>query len=115
MRRITPGTRRFLEYRRCKTVVLTYTEIEIGDSIGLAKEKVSIVYTAIPMIFMVFMTGWAMIINLGGYYANSQWLLFVIGLIVLLLEVWMIIESLIVLGHSIGQRETMPVVTVYGR
>lgn len=66
-------------------------------TIYLARTKTSIVYTAIPMVFMIIMTGWAMTINLGTYYNSSNWPLFFIGLITLLLEVWMIIESIIIL------------------
>jgi len=42
------------------------------------------------------MTGWAMLINLKGFYAGANWLLFSIGLVVFVLEIWMIIESVMV-------------------
>ena len=41
--RITPGARRYLVSRGYEAVVLTYTELEVGDSIGVAKE-VTITY-----------------------------------------------------------------------
>lgn len=68
-------------------------------TIYLARRKTSVVYTMIPMIFMIIMTGWAMIINLENFYSSSNWLLFFIGFITLLLETWMIIESIIVLKN----------------
>jgi carbon starvation protein len=43
------------------------------------------------------MTGWAMLINLRGFYTGTNWLLFCIGLGVFVLEIWMIIESVMVL------------------
>jgi len=49
------------------------------------------------MVFMIFMTGWAMILNIQKFFNTSNWLLLCIGLIVLVLEIWMIIESIIVL------------------
>jgi len=52
-----------------------------------------IAYTLVPMVFMVLMTGWAMILNIHNFYQTSKWLLFVVGLIVFILEIWMIIES----------------------
>lgn len=52
------------------------------------------------MVFMMIMTGWAMIINLQTYFSSSNWLLFVIGLATLILEIWMIIESLIILKET---------------
>lgn len=71
-------------------------------TIYLARKKVGALYTGIPMVFMIFMTGWAMIINLQKFYAGSKWLLFCIGLITILLEIWMIIESIVILKEVYG-------------
>ncbi len=65
-------------------------------TIYLAKKNVKIWYTALPMIFMVFMTGWAMLVNLRNFYGDTNWLLFVIGSAVFALEIWMVAESVIV-------------------
>ncbi len=67
-------------------------------TVYLAKKGKSLIYSGIPLIFMLFMTGWAMILNLQKFYAKQNWLLFFVGLIVFLLEIWMVIESVIVLG-----------------
>lgn len=48
---------------------------------------------AIPMIFMVSMTGYAMILNILDYLAKGNILLLLTGLVVLVLEIWMIIEA----------------------
>lgn len=71
-------------------------------TVYLAYKKVPLVYTLIPMIFMLFMTGWAMLINLGDFYSKANWLLFFIGLAVFILEIWMVIESVIVLKKVYG-------------
>ena len=71
-------------------------------TIYLARKKSPIVYTMIPMAFMIIMTGWAMIINLTNYYNTSKWLLFFIGLCTIVLEIWMIIESLVILKGVYG-------------
>ncbi len=68
----------------------------------LARKKIGFMYTLIPMVFMIIMTGWAMLINLNDFYSKGNWLLFSIGLITLLLETWMIIESIIVLKKVIS-------------
>jgi len=70
-------------------------------TIYLAKKRVSTVYTLIPMVFMTIMTGWAMLINLGDFYRNSNWLLFTIGVSVFILEVWMILESALFLFRGV--------------
>jgi carbon starvation protein len=76
-------------------------------TIYLARKKAPIAYTAIPMAFMIIMTGWAMFINLGNYYSGGKWLLFFIGLCTLILEIWMIIESIAVFSSVYG-KETEP-------
>jgi len=75
-------------------------------TVYLARKQKPIVYTLIPMIFMVFMTGWAMIYNIVNFYHKHNWLLFIIGLCVFLLEVWMIVESILVVRKIGG--ETAP-------
>jgi carbon starvation protein len=77
-------------------------------TIYLARRKINIAFTCIPMIFMVIMTGWAMVYNIGRYYSSANWLLFVIGLAVFLLEIWMIIESILVLQSVYAKEEGLP-------
>jgi len=68
-------------------------------TVWIARKNGPIVFTAIPMVFMIVMTGWAMKINLLDFYANGKWLLFGIGAIITLLQVWMVIEGVIVLAR----------------
>ncbi len=56
-------------------------------------------YAFYPMLFMIGMTGWAMVANLVKFVKEDTWHLVVIGGLVLALEVWMIIETIVVL-HS---------------
>lgn len=56
-------------------------------------------HALIPMAFMLFITGGAMLIRLEGFYAEANWLLFSIELVVFVLEIWMIIESVMVLTN----------------
>jgi carbon starvation protein len=71
-------------------------------TVYLARKKVPLVYTMVPMIFMLFMTGWAMVLNLYQYFGSANWLLFFIGLAVFVLELWMIVETAIVLRDVYG-------------
>lgn len=68
-------------------------------TIYLSRRKINSFYTAIPMVFMVLMTAWAMTVNLKTFYSQSNWLLFFIGIAVFMLEIWMIIESVIVIKN----------------
>ncbi|MDB9822952.1 carbon starvation protein A [Deltaproteobacteria bacterium] len=71
-------------------------------TIYLARRNSPISYTLIPMVFMLIMTTWAMLINLNEYLTTSNWPLFSIGLAVFILEIWMIIESGVVLKKHYG-------------
>ena len=61
-------------------------------TVYLYKKGKSVVYTGIPMVFMVFMTGWAMVLNIVKFYKAGDWLLFGINGIIVILVVWMIVE-----------------------
>jgi carbon starvation protein len=66
-------------------------------TIYLARRQVNITCTAIPMVFMIAMTGWAMVLNIQKFYSTANWFLLTIGLAVFVLEIWMIVESVVVL------------------
>jgi len=66
-------------------------------TVYLVKMKKPVWITTIPMLFMVVMTGWAMFRNIGGFAKSGNVLLLLIGLIILFLEAWLIIEAVIVL------------------
>jgi len=64
-------------------------------TVYLLKNKKPTWYTLYPMIFMIIMTGWAMIKNISIFHNGHQWHLFVIGIIVFVLNIWMVIEAII--------------------
>jgi len=68
-------------------------------TVWLAKRKIPVFYTAIPMVFMVIMTVWAMKINLVNFYTTGKWMLFTIGVLITLLQIWMVTEGVIVLAR----------------
>ena len=49
--------------------------------------------TMVPMAFLLLMTTWAMIINLGGYFGTNDWMLLVIGAAIFILEIWLLLEG----------------------
>ena len=68
-------------------------------TVWLARRNISIVYTAVPMVFMILMTGWAMVINLKSYMMHEKWMLLSIGAVITVLEIWMVVEGLIILAQ----------------
>lgn len=63
-------------------------------SVYLAKSGKPIAYSFIPMVFMVVMTGWGMVLNMINFYTTGNWLLFGLDAVILVLEIWMIVECL---------------------
>jgi carbon starvation protein len=75
----------------------------------LAKQAKPLLYTLIPLVFMVLMTGWAMVIQLQTYLQNRTWYLLVLGGIICALEIWMLLEALIVtLKQRAGRTPATP-------
>jgi carbon starvation protein len=68
-------------------------------TVWLARRNIPIIFTAIPMVFMIAMTGWAMKINLVKFYEQGKWLLFVIGSLITVLQLWIVTEGGIVLAR----------------
>lgn len=62
--------------------------------------------TVIPMIFLMFMTTWAMVENLIRYFSDSQVLLFCVGGVIFVLELWLVFEAVAALRRLWGSRET---------
>ncbi len=58
--------------------------------------------TGIPMVFLFFMTTWAMIEQLGHHFA-SQWMLFGVGALIFVLEIWLILEAVVVIRKTIAR------------
>ena len=51
--------------------------------------------TAVPCLFMLLITNWAMVENELNFVANGDWLLVVIGAIIFALALWMTVEAFI--------------------
>ena len=68
-------------------------------SVWLRRQGRPVAYTLGPMIFVGAATVIAMLGEVRGYYANfsDQWLLAIMGSVILLLDVWVILEGLRVL------------------
>ncbi len=62
-------------------------------TIYLARKNIPVIFTMLPMLFMLIMTAWAMIYNLKWFFKSANWLLFYVGLAVSVLQIWMAIES----------------------
>jgi carbon starvation protein len=61
-------------------------------TVYLHTQKKPIIYTGIPMLFMVAMTGWSMIANSIDFFQARNWLLFIVNAIIVIFVLWMIVE-----------------------
>lgn len=61
----------------------------------LMKRKVNILYTALPLIFLTVILGWAITEKLWEYYSKANYLLFISQLFIFILAIWFIIEWLL--------------------
>ena len=64
-----------------------------------------IIYTLIPMIGMMIMTVTAMIMKLRANFESRHWPLLVVGAVILVLVVWLVIESILAFRRHAGGNE----------
>ncbi len=57
-------------------------------TVWLKKRNSPVIYTIIPMIFLIIMTVWAMVINLRQYITDRNVILIICGSLILLAAVW---------------------------
>jgi carbon starvation protein len=49
----------------------------------------------IPLVFVVVMTSWSMVLNIMGYVSQGKLMLTVVGILILSLNVWLILEGIL--------------------
>jgi len=69
-------------------------------SIWLQRLGRPVVYTLVPMLLVATVTLWSMLEQLIGYFADARWLLAVMGSLVLVLDIWVLLEGLRMLASE---------------
>lgn len=69
-------------------------------SVYLVQRRANFAVTALPMLFMIVMTGWAMLIGIRGFIDQQNYLLLAISLIIFILEAWMIGETVLLFARA---------------
>ena len=59
----------------------------------LIRNRLSIRYTLMPMVFMLTMTLSALMLNLRDYLRNQNWHLMVIGSLIFVLALWIVVQT----------------------
>ena len=60
--------------------------------------------TMVPMIFILFMTTWAMVEHLMRYWTDSEPLLIAVGAAIFVLEIWLIFEAVLAFRRAMEER-----------
>jgi carbon starvation protein len=68
----------------------------------LWRRKLPIWSTAVPMVFMLIVPAWALVTDLTRWWAQGQFILVGVAVLMLALEVWMIIEALLLWPKANG-------------
>jgi len=66
-------------------------------SVYLHTKKISVLYTALPMLFVLVVTLWAMVENGMLFFREGDLLLFGISVLIIILTAWLTLSSLLAL------------------
>ncbi len=64
-------------------------------TVYLARKKIPVFYTLIPMFLILGLTLWAMVLNLADFISRGEYLLVVISAVILLLTAWLTVSGLV--------------------
>ena len=64
--------------------------------------------TLVPMVFLFFMTTWAMVDNILRYWTDSEPLLLTVGASIFVLEIWLIFEAVVAFRRALAARHSTP-------
>ena len=62
-------------------------------TIMLLRARRNILPVVLPLLFLLVMSLFALIVQLGQFYANGEWLLLVLDVIILVAALWVIVEA----------------------
>ncbi|MEX3509543.1 carbon starvation protein A [Kocuria carniphila] len=69
-------------------------------TVMLVRLRRTILPVVIPLVFVLVMTVYALIVQLGQFYAAGNWLLVVLDIIILVASIWVIFESAMAIGKA---------------
>ncbi|NOQ97352.1 MAG: carbon starvation protein A [Calditrichae bacterium] len=70
-------------------------------------------YTGVPMIFMLISTLNAMISNVFQFFQKFEWPLFILGLFLIVLAIWLIVEAILAVWKFIKRKEIIHSMNVF--
>jgi carbon starvation protein len=73
-------------------------------SVILIRQGRPAVFTAVPLAFLLTMSIYALLVQLGQFYAQKNWLLLVMDVVILLAALWVALEAAIAMGRGAKDR-----------
>jgi carbon starvation protein len=70
-------------------------------------------YTGIPMVFMLISTLKAMISNVLQFFQKFEWPLFLVGIFLIVLAIWLIVEAILAVRKFLKRKETIQSMSVF--
>ena len=67
----------------------------LAVSVYLVKRGRPGIYTLLPMVFVLVVTLTAMVISIGGFYANHEWVLLFVSCAIMTIALWLIAEAVL--------------------
>ncbi|MFC7375648.1 carbon starvation protein A [Brachybacterium sp. GCM10030267] len=69
-------------------------------AVMLTRKRRPVLPVMIPLLFVLFVSVYALLIQLGGFLAEGNWLLLIMDIVILIAAVWVIVESAIALNRA---------------
>lgn len=76
-------------------------------SVYLFRKGRKVLFTLIPMIFLVIMTSIAMIMSLGDFIKSRNWVLIILSILLLSFSLWIILEAVVAIRNLRSKGEQM--------
>jgi carbon starvation protein len=71
-------------------------------AIMLLRKQRNVLPVVLPMAFLLVMTVYALVVQLGTFYRDQNWLLLVLDIIILVAALWVIVESVGAMNRARG-------------
>jgi len=69
-------------------------------AVMLMRKRRPVLPVLVPLVFVLLVSVYALIIQLGGFLADGNWLLLVLDVIILIAAVWVIVEAAVALNRA---------------
>ncbi|RCW39571.1 carbon starvation protein [Halopolyspora algeriensis] len=77
-------------------------------AVWVTKRRRNPIAVLVPLVFLLFMTTWALVINMIEFIEAQQWVLAPLDVIIFVLAIWLIVEAALALWQAWSSRTSEP-------